>query len=322
MMHHWMLLKKLIIRGVDFFVVQLICYWFRNQFSVIKWGDRMSRPFPVRNSCRQGGLLSRYFFAIFVDDLSKQLSNSGAGCRIGKTIINHISYADDFCLMASSIQSLKTLLKICEEYASNHGLIFNPSKTVCQCFALRDYDYSRPRIVFAGKSISWSDEVKYLGFDISCWKRDESEIMRRRREVYVMGNIITSRFGSCSQVVKKYLFTTFFTTIYCMSLWCPVRTTALDKIRVAYNDVFRGLFKYNRRCSVSQMMVENGIQPFNVCMRRAAYSLLCRVSSSENIIIDSIFNSRAFTCSSIFHSWRKLLICDQSENVCLYTISR
>lgn len=96
LVHHWTLLRKLIDRGVDFLTIRILCYWFRNQFFVVRWGSILSSPFPVRNSCRQGGLLSPYLFAIYVDRLSEKLSESGLGCHIGNIIINHLSFADDF----------------------------------------------------------------------------------------------------------------------------------------------------------------------------------------------------------------------------------
>jgi len=45
-----------------------------------------SEPFRVTNVVRQGGVLSPYLFAVYLDDLSLELSNIKAGCYIGEVL--------------------------------------------------------------------------------------------------------------------------------------------------------------------------------------------------------------------------------------------
>ena len=40
-------------------------------------------------------------------------------------------YADDITLIAPSIESLKEMLKLCDNYASVYNVMFNSKKTVC-----------------------------------------------------------------------------------------------------------------------------------------------------------------------------------------------
>ena len=42
----------------------------------IKWGQSTSCFFTVSNGVRQGGILSPRLFAVYVDDLSKQLCDA------------------------------------------------------------------------------------------------------------------------------------------------------------------------------------------------------------------------------------------------------
>ena len=43
-------------------------------------------------------------------------------------------YADDITILAPSHSSLQSMLTICDQYASRHPLIFNPTKTKCMFF--------------------------------------------------------------------------------------------------------------------------------------------------------------------------------------------
>ena len=73
--NHWTLFKKLILRGVPLIFIRLIVYWYRSQHVCVKWGSVVSSNFTVLNGVRQGGILSPWFFNIYIDDLSSILSS-------------------------------------------------------------------------------------------------------------------------------------------------------------------------------------------------------------------------------------------------------
>jgi len=58
----------------------------------------LSEPFRVTNGIRPGGVLRPYFFAVYLDDLSLELSNIKAGCYFGEILLNHLTFVDDICV--------------------------------------------------------------------------------------------------------------------------------------------------------------------------------------------------------------------------------
>ena len=66
----------------------------------IKWGKHFFELFHVSNGVRQGGILSPYLFAAYLDDLSNELNNIKAGCYIGEVLLKHLMFADDMCVMS------------------------------------------------------------------------------------------------------------------------------------------------------------------------------------------------------------------------------
>ena len=63
------------------------------------------------------------FYAMCMDGLSSWLNNSGIGCTINDTSINHLMYADDTCTLAPSATTLQKLLSICSMYAQDNSII-------------------------------------------------------------------------------------------------------------------------------------------------------------------------------------------------------
>ena len=108
--NHWTLFKKLLNRGVPILLVRILLYWYRTQTFCIKWGTMTSCFFSVSNGVRQGGILSPYLFAIYMDDLSVTLNNAKVGCHTNNRCANHMLYADDLCVIAPSPRGLQSLL--------------------------------------------------------------------------------------------------------------------------------------------------------------------------------------------------------------------
>ena len=86
--------------------------WFEKCSTCVKWNSSVSK---LSCGVRQGGVMSPYCFAIFIDDIVHKVVSSGTGCYIGLVCFSVILYADDILLLAPSISSLQRLLSICEQ---------------------------------------------------------------------------------------------------------------------------------------------------------------------------------------------------------------
>lgn len=311
---HDLLLEKLCTRGIDNETIGFLSYWFNNQYFVCRWKNFLSSPFPVRQGVRQGGINSALYFAVYMDNLCVSLEKSDLGCNVGSVKCNYIAYADDYCLLASSVAALQQLINICVHYANEHNIMFNATKTFCQAFIPREMAKFPPTIKIMNKNVEWVDNVRYLGYDICCWERDKTELVRRKRELYSQANLAASRFRNSRLDIKKYIFKTFFSNMYCMSLWCPTEPSMLRSVQVAYNDAFRILFGFSRRSSASMMFAQHEILDFKGIRRRAVISLLTRLCKSSNPVLSGLFNSRMLLDSSLYQSWRILLLSTLNEN--------
>ena len=82
------LLRKLIDSKFPMKLVNFLVIWFTKQTFQIRWGNIWSSSFFVQKGVRQGGILSPYFFALYVNDLSNQLNSSGIGLTIMGKLLN------------------------------------------------------------------------------------------------------------------------------------------------------------------------------------------------------------------------------------------
>ena len=132
-------------------------------FSVCKWKDAFSAPFSVVSGVRQGGVLSAKFWAVYMDDLILQLSQTSKGCHVHGLYLACILYADDVCLLTPSRKSLQVLMDVCANYANTWCIRYNERKTKLMYYGKDFNSFSCAPVFLNGQPLQFVTEWKYLG---------------------------------------------------------------------------------------------------------------------------------------------------------------
>ena len=115
------------------------------------------------------------------------------------------------------------------------------------------------------------------------------------------------KFTKCSIPVKLTLFKTYCTSTYCSHLWADYSKATFNKLRVAYNNVYRYLLGYQKRDSASMMLVSNGIDSFQTIIIKYIYIFLQRVVSSANAIAKCLSNNYVVRGSAMWATWNRIV---------------
>ena len=83
------LFKLLRERNMCPIVLRLIIAMYISQMMLVRWGEILSKQFPVGNGVEQGGVLSLVLFTVYLDNLLKTLKPTmcihDIGCKIDKS---------------------------------------------------------------------------------------------------------------------------------------------------------------------------------------------------------------------------------------------
>ncbi|CAH2224172.1 jg23407 [Pararge aegeria aegeria] len=192
-------------------------------------------------------------------------------------------------LLGPTAGSIRELLKVCEDYATSHGLIYNVAKSEYLIFkAPRKQVQYEPIITLKGAVLNRVTQFKYLGHYLTEDLKDHVDKERERRSLAVKCNMLARRFARCSKEVKVTLFKAYCQTFYTGGLWVKYTQRALNTLRVQYNNGFRILLGLPRFCSASGMFAQERIDDFYAIIRKKTASLLTRLRSSSNSILNML----------------------------------
>ena len=79
-------------------------------------------------------MLSPILFTDYIDKLLTRLRESGLGCHIDGVFAGALWYADDIVLLAPSLDALRHMIGICEDYAQEFYILLSYFKIKTHVF--------------------------------------------------------------------------------------------------------------------------------------------------------------------------------------------
>jgi hypothetical protein len=81
-----------------------------------------------------------------------------------------LGYSDDNVCLAPSLKALQDMLKICEDFAESHNLMFSthpdPIKWKTKTMAFLKRQRPLPNLTLCGNPLPWTNRIKHLGINI------------------------------------------------------------------------------------------------------------------------------------------------------------
>ena len=250
---HSGLFLKLMERGVPKAFLDIIITWYDGLQCRVKWDGHFSDWFVISAGVRQGGVLSPEFYCIYVNDLLLILKQRGVGCYYLNSFAAALFYADDMAILAPSLRGLQTLLDICSRYCRDWDICLNAKKTKNIFFGRKCSNLAT--LTLDGKSIAWEENCVYLGVTLKSGKNFSCSVVEQVRKFYRCANAILRIDGRSDDLTMLSLLES-----HCL----PILTYGIEmiyvsdraerrKMRVAYNSIFRKIFHYRYRESVTAL---------------------------------------------------------------------
>ena len=297
--NHYGLFIKLMERMLPVRALCVIEYWFSVCYTCVRWNGALSDFYQPKCGVRQGGILSPYFFAVYVDDLIKTVQRCNYGCKIGIISVNIFLYADDIILLAPSVNALQKILTIAETHLTQLEMTLNAKKSVCmrigKCFKADCCSL----YTLAGEALRWVKTVRYLGVYIVSAKRFACSIEDNMKSFYRSFNCIMCKVGNCAS--EDTLLTLVFTKCLPVLMYgfdvCPVTRRHERTLDFTATRIFMRIFKTNSVDIVNECLRMFGLRTFSVVAGERKNRFLCKAACCENIFVQ-IFSDHLITVTN------------------------
>ena len=291
------LFNKLIDKEICPLLIRFIMNSYLISKSLVKWNDKKSKPFNLNNGVKQGAVLSAPLFALYIDDLLQQLNTSKKGCHIGQMSANAFGYADDIVILSPTCNALRFLIDICEKYANEHMIKFNPEKCTLLIFSDSNFCVNDINIELSGCRLKIVKKEKHLGhvFQNSENMIDFSNVIH---DIKVRTNVIVNQFRPVSWQGKVKLFLSQCSALYGCHLW-NLDDSKIKELHTAWNIGCRrvlGLDNRTRTYMLGPLMKSMSIE--NIIMHRMICFYINGLHHTNNIV-STIFKNVLVSNTSI-----------------------
>lgn len=161
----------------------------------VKWGSCLSHFFKLRSGVRQGGVLSPYFFALFIDEVINNIVSSKLGCHVSAVCVSIFVYADDIVLLSPSISSLQALLTLLEGSLEELDMHVNAAKSQSIRFGRRYNAMCANLTMRNGDQLPWVTSCRYLGAYFVSGSIFRCSFDNSKRQFYRSFNAVLGKVG-------------------------------------------------------------------------------------------------------------------------------
>ena len=160
---------------------RVLRYMFNNYKCVVRVGGDLTKEFRIERGIHQGSPCSMLLYALFINELIREINNDFVSMRSCGVSIGCAAYADDMVLMANSEEGLRRELDIASCYSRKWRFSFNPSKCSVVVFE-KDKALRKDKFKMGKELIKVVDGEMHLGIWLSNSKTSNAEWLDKRIE--------------------------------------------------------------------------------------------------------------------------------------------
>ena len=181
--------------GTDLPTWKLVKELNSNLKATLKTKHGNTRQINIKDSIRQGGILSVIQYALLMDDINKEIIKEDIGPKIGcsKEPIGCLLWMDDVALISNDPKELQKMLNITNKVANRYHIEFGSAKSKILKIGNKT---TKPDIYLGEKKLEYTDQYKYLGEMLNHKGNAEDHIIQLKRKTEAAYQTILTVLGN------------------------------------------------------------------------------------------------------------------------------
>ena len=283
MSHHGLFIK-LMNQMIPNDLLATLEYWFSICSTCVRWSNFCSGFFKLECGVRQGGVLSPFLFAVFMNDIFDTVHSSHNGCHFGSVSFSIFLYADDILLLAPSVTALQNLILTVELFLKSCEMSLNVKKSTCLRIGPR---FNQPCITMrtsSGDSIEWVGNMRYLGIHIVAAKKFSVSIADNVKSYYRAVNAIRTQLkgGASEECFLKLVYCKCAPVLLYGLEVCNLKNSQIRHLDFLMKRTLMKIFKTLSLDIVEECMRQFNVRLFSCLVNDRRDNFISRINVSNN----------------------------------------
>ena len=143
--------------------------------------------------------------------------------------VGALGYADDIILLSPNVDGLMNMIKICEDYANEHSILFNGKKSKYLVFGKNGKYKYNPTIKVNNEIVVKCESADHLGHPLHTEKTCDVLAEKGINSLKSSFHSFMSRFNDCHVTTKNKLYHQYCSSMYGSQLWL-MNSNCVEKI--------------------------------------------------------------------------------------------
>ena len=276
----------------------------------------LTRKINIRDSIRQGGVLSMIEYATFIDEIAKELKQRRLGYETQTNItLDSLLWMDDVCLIHHNPDKLQEILNITNHVANEYHIQFGAAK----CKVIKRGKGKKSSLTLNGETLEEVPTCKYLGETINNKGNLADHISEIERKVKgAIASIMAETGNKEFKGMKMYAIWQMVDAIviptitYACEGWKTIKEEN-NKLQSIFNDVIKTLLYLPKGTPTTILLNETGNVPIQYMIKKKRILQAKRISEmKEETLIKDAPNHENST-------WREHITEIRERTSCLWT---
>ena len=276
-------------------ILRFLLNMYVNQSITVRWNGSYSEPFNVSNRVRKGGVVSPVLFTVYMDELIEKLKKEGIGCHMGRHYCGILGFADDIMLLCPTLDGLRKMIKICEDYANSHSILFNGLKSKLLIYGKYDYDIV---VNVNNENVPICTDAEYLGIMLYTKYEDKYEyVIDGASKFNASFNYCNAIYRSCYSFVKYKLFVQNCGSLYGSQLW-PLWHSNMQHFYTQWRKAVRKIMWISPRTHCRYLPLITDSVPVEILSYKRFLNFYNSMKNSDNNIVKYLANTSRYCRNS------------------------